>query len=233
MFDQGDTDFQPPLKEANVAGQCRFRNPAVSTSTHSGQPPEGLVPEAPLLAGPGVGSGSVVNYPRAAPGCGPAGADDGARVLIPFRPPADIRRRCVKPEHRGCRAARGTPIAIGCPPSYEESDARHPPPHRPHAGHATVDRMSGDTPRSEAGVPLLPQGLPRRPRSTPAAPLPPEGTAEASGTDDDADDTLRPDALARAIVAIQRGSTRARLGGPDDTDSTDGRPAPRPGPDAA
>ncbi|MDX3584116.1 hypothetical protein OG920_34580 [Streptomyces europaeiscabiei] len=93
--------------------------------------------------------------------------------------------------------------------------------------------MSGDTPRSEAGVPLLPQGLPRRPRSTPAAPLPPEGTAEASGTDDDADDTLRPDALARAIVAIQRGSTRARLGGPDDTDSTDGRPAPRPGPDAA
>ncbi|MDX3776101.1 hypothetical protein [Streptomyces europaeiscabiei] len=67
--------------------------------------------------------------------------------------------------------------------------------------------MSGDTPRSAADVPLLPQGLPRRPRSTPAAPPPPEGTAEASATDDDADDTLRPDALARAIVAIQRGST--------------------------
>jgi hypothetical protein len=35
------------------------------------------------------------------------------------------------------------------------------------------------------------------------------------------------------MVAIRRGSDRARLAGPDDTDGADGRPAPRPGPDAA
>ncbi|WP_371575830.1 hypothetical protein [Streptomyces sp. NBC_01314] len=93
--------------------------------------------------------------------------------------------------------------------------------------------MSGEPPRAETGAPPLPQLLPRRPRSTPAAPRPREDTAEVPSTDDEADDTLRPDALARAIVAIQRGSTRARLAGPDDTGGTDGRPAPRPGPDAA
>ncbi|MER6154695.1 hypothetical protein ABT147_04030 [Streptomyces sp. NPDC001868] len=93
--------------------------------------------------------------------------------------------------------------------------------------------MSGDTPRAEADAPHLPEGLPRRPRSTPAAPRPPEDAAGLPGADDDAEDTLCPDALARAVVAIRRGSTRARLGGPDDTDGTDGRPAPRPGPGAA
>jgi hypothetical protein len=93
--------------------------------------------------------------------------------------------------------------------------------------------MSGDTPRTEAAAPPLPQGLPRRPRSTPAAPRTAQDPAEAHGTHDDTDDTLSPDALARAMVAIRRGSDRARLAGPDDTDSTDGRPAPRPGPDAA
>ena len=93
--------------------------------------------------------------------------------------------------------------------------------------------MSGEPPRAEADAPPLPQLLPRRPRSTPAAPRPSEDTAEVLATDDDADDTLRPAALARAMVAIQRGSTRARLAGPDDTDAAEGRPAPRPGPDAA
>ena len=93
--------------------------------------------------------------------------------------------------------------------------------------------MSGDTPRTEAAAPPLPQGLPRRPRSIPAAPRTAQDPAEAHGTHDDTDDTLSPDALARAMVAIRRGSDRARLAGPDDTDSTDGRPAPRPGPDAA
>ncbi|MEH0637021.1 MULTISPECIES: hypothetical protein [Streptomyces] len=91
--------------------------------------------------------------------------------------------------------------------------------------------MSGDTPRTEAAAPPLPQSLPRRPRSTPSAPRTVE--AEAHGTHDDTDDTLSPDAMARAMVAIRCGSDRARLAGPDDTDSTDGRPAPRPGPDAA
>ncbi|WP_326575683.1 hypothetical protein OG250_08910 [Streptomyces sp. NBC_00487] len=93
--------------------------------------------------------------------------------------------------------------------------------------------MSGDTPRTEAGAPPLPQGpqsLPRRPRNTPPAPPPGEDTAEAPGADDDAQDTLCPDDLARAMVAIRWGSTRARLAGPDDTD---GPRTPRPGPGAA
>ncbi|MGW1671494.1 hypothetical protein [Streptomyces sp. NPDC002324] len=93
--------------------------------------------------------------------------------------------------------------------------------------------MSGDTPRTEAAAPPLHQSLPRRPRSTPSAPRTVEDTAEVHGTHDDTDDTLSPAALARAMVAIRHGSDRARLAGPDDTDSTDGRPAPRPGPDAA
>ncbi|QFR01013.1 hypothetical protein F9278_37965 [Streptomyces phaeolivaceus] len=86
--------------------------------------------------------------------------------------------------------------------------------------------MSGDTPRTETGGPAPlprsgPQGLPRRPRSAPAAP--PEDVAEPPGADDDAEDTLCPDTLARAMVAIRRGSTRARLAGPDD-------PVPPPAP---
>ncbi|MFE7761667.1 hypothetical protein [Streptomyces sp. NPDC057438] len=93
--------------------------------------------------------------------------------------------------------------------------------------------MSGDTPRTEATAPHPLQGLPRRPRGTSSAPRRAEQAAEAPGTHDDTDDSLSPDALARAMVAIRRGSDRARLAGPDDTDSTDGRPAPRPGPDAA
>ncbi|MFE7840893.1 hypothetical protein ACFU53_34025 [Streptomyces sp. NPDC057474] len=87
--------------------------------------------------------------------------------------------------------------------------------------------MSGDTPRTETGAPPLLQGLPRRPRSAPSAPRPRKEAAEAPGADDDAEDRLCPDALARAMVAIRRGSTRARLAGPDDSDRTDGRPAPR------
>ncbi|MBZ3904642.1 MULTISPECIES: hypothetical protein [Streptomyces] len=96
--------------------------------------------------------------------------------------------------------------------------------------------MSGDPSRTETGptpLPRSPHGLPRRPRSAPATPPAREDTAEGPGADDDARDTLRPDALARAIVAIRRGSTRARLTGPDDTDAAPGRPAPRPGPGAA
>lgn len=93
--------------------------------------------------------------------------------------------------------------------------------------------MSGDTPRTEAAAPQRLQGLPRRPRSTSSAPTTAEDAAGGPGTHDGTDDTLSPDALARAMVAIRRGSDRARLAAPDDTDSTDGRPAPRPGPDAA
>ncbi|MGW0843781.1 hypothetical protein ACWD26_27285 [Streptomyces sp. NPDC002787] len=90
--------------------------------------------------------------------------------------------------------------------------------------------MSGDTPRTEPGAQPLPQGLPRRNRSAAHAPrLRDDAAAEVPG-EDDAEDTLRPDALARVMVAIQRGSARARLAAPDDTDD---RPAPRPGPGAA
>lgn len=89
--------------------------------------------------------------------------------------------------------------------------------------------MSDETPRTEPGSRPLPQGLPRRPRSAPPAPRLHGEAVEATGTDDDADDTLRPDALARAMTAIQRGSLRARLTAPDDTD---GRRPPRPGPGA-
>ncbi|MDW8808535.1 hypothetical protein P1P68_28025 [Streptomyces scabiei] len=93
--------------------------------------------------------------------------------------------------------------------------------------------MSGDTPRTEATGPHRLQGLPRRPRSTSSAPTTAENAAGTPGTHDDTDDTLSPEALARAMTAIRRGSDRARLAGPDDTDSAGGRPAPRPGPDAA
>ncbi|MFF6784710.1 hypothetical protein [Streptomyces sp. NPDC012510] len=104
--------------------------------------------------------------------------------------------------------------------------------------------MSGDTPRTEAGAQPLPQGLPRRPRSAPSVPRPPEETADAP-EQDDTEDTLRPEALARAMVAIQRGSTRARLAAADATapdatapdvttpDATDDRGTPRPGPGTA
>ncbi|UUU25616.1 hypothetical protein [Streptomyces sp. DSM 40750] len=77
--------------------------------------------------------------------------------------------------------------------------------------------MSGETPGTETDAQPLPQGLPRRPRSASPAPRLRAETAEAAGEDNDAEDTLRPDALARAMVAIQRGSLRARLAGPDDT----------------
>ncbi|MFF9038540.1 hypothetical protein ACF090_24085 [Streptomyces sp. NPDC014892] len=103
--------------------------------------------------------------------------------------------------------------------------------------------MSGDTPRTETGAAPLPQGLPRRARSTPPAPRLRENAADAApAAEDDTEDTLRPDDLARVMVAIQRGSARARLAEPDgahdadgtrSTHSTDGRPAPRPGPEAA
>jgi hypothetical protein len=93
--------------------------------------------------------------------------------------------------------------------------------------------MSGDTPRTEAVGPHRLQGLPRRPRGTSAAPTTAVDAAGAPGTHDDSDDTLSPESLARAMVAIRRGSDRARLAGPDDSDGADGRPAPRPGPDAA
>ncbi|MDX3644738.1 hypothetical protein [Streptomyces sp. MB09-02B] len=101
--------------------------------------------------------------------------------------------------------------------------------------------MSGDTPRAETGAAPLPQSLPRRARNTPSTPRHRENAAESpSAADgDDTEDTLRPEALARVMVAIQRGSARARLAGPGDgqdtdgTHSTDGRPAPRPGPEAA
>lgn len=144
-------------------------------------------------------------------------------------------------------------MAIGRSLSYEESDARHL--RRPHARDDTVARMSGDTPRPETGAQPLPQGLPRRPRGAPPVPRIPEETAGATGQDDDAEDTLRPDALALAMVAIQRGSTRARLAAADDTGlgdtaladtaphataphatapiDTDDRWTPRPGPGAA
>ncbi|WP_338895485.1 hypothetical protein WBG99_07005 [Streptomyces sp. TG1A-60] len=88
--------------------------------------------------------------------------------------------------------------------------------------------MSGETSRSEAGSqPPLPQGLPRRPRGAPPAPGPRAEPARVPVEDDDAADTLCPDALARVMVAIRRGSTRARLTGPDDTG---GRRTPHPGP---
>ncbi|UUU30142.1 hypothetical protein JIX56_09705 [Streptomyces sp. CA-210063] len=92
--------------------------------------------------------------------------------------------------------------------------------------------MSGETPRTETDAQPLPQSLPRRPRSASPAPRLRAETAEAAeaaGENDDAEDTLRPDTLARAMVAIQRGSLRARLAGPDDTDD---RRTPRPGPGA-
>ncbi|MCC9705190.1 hypothetical protein E4N62_07955 [Streptomyces sp. MNU76] len=98
--------------------------------------------------------------------------------------------------------------------------------------------MSGDTPRGGTGAAPLPQGLPRRARNAPPVPRSrenaPEATSAADG--DDAEDTLSPEDLARVMVAIQRGSTRARLAEPRDdhgTHSTDGRPAPRPGPEAS
>lgn len=98
--------------------------------------------------------------------------------------------------------------------------------------------MSGDTPRTGAGAAPLPQGLPRRARNAPSTPRLRENTADApSAADDDTADTLRPDALARVMVAIQQGSSRARLAEPDGDDDgtpgTDGPPAPRPGPGAA
>ncbi|MDT0573214.1 hypothetical protein RM704_38140 [Streptomyces sp. DSM 3412] len=99
--------------------------------------------------------------------------------------------------------------------------------------------MSGDTPRTGTGAAPLPQGLPRRARNAPSTPRLGENTADAPSTadGDDTADTLRPDALARVMVAIQQGSTRARLAEPDGdvdgTPGTDGPPAPRPGPEAA
>ncbi|MFM9556835.1 MULTISPECIES: hypothetical protein [Streptomyces] len=110
--------------------------------------------------------------------------------------------------------------------------------------------MSGDTPRTGTGSASLPQGLPRRARNTPAPPRLREDAADApSAAGGDTEDTLRPDELARVMVAIQRGTARARLAGPDDdpdgtpstsgipgtgeTLGTDGRPAPRPGPEAS
>ncbi|MFF7391079.1 hypothetical protein ACFZAE_21885 [Streptomyces scabiei] len=101
--------------------------------------------------------------------------------------------------------------------------------------------MSGDTPHGGTGAAPLPRGLPRRARNAPSAPRPRENAPEApsAAEGDDAEDTLSPEDLARVMVAIQRGSARARLTEPrddhgtDGTHSTDGRPAPRPGPEAA
>ncbi|WP_307835458.1 hypothetical protein [Streptomyces adelaidensis] len=104
--------------------------------------------------------------------------------------------------------------------------------------HDTAARMSGDEsrtgPSTEPTAQSLPrslaQGLPRRPRSTSPAPHPREAAADTPAPrEDDAQDTLCPDALARVMVAIQRGSLRARLAGPDDTD---GRRTPPSGPGA-
>nr|WP_237277387.1 hypothetical protein [Streptomyces caniscabiei] len=99
--------------------------------------------------------------------------------------------------------------------------------------------------------------MPRRARNTPAPPRLREDAADAPSAagGDDTEDTLRPDDLARVMVAIQRGTARARLAGPDGGDGdgdgsdgtpftswtpgsggtlgTDGRPAPRPGPEAS
>ncbi|MDX2599802.1 hypothetical protein PV330_07130 [Streptomyces caniscabiei] len=113
--------------------------------------------------------------------------------------------------------------------------------------------MSGDTPRTGTGSASLPQGLPRRARNTPAPPRLREDPADApsAAAGDDTEGTLRPDELARVMVAIQRGTARARLAAADGSDSSDGspsasgtpgtggplgidgRPAPRPGPEAS
>lgn len=143
--------------------------------------------------------------------------------------------------HRMFAVVRG--IRCQAPsPAFERTRAEGP--QRPHAQHDTVARMSGETPRTETDAQPLPQGLPRRNRSASPAPRLRTETAEtaeaaeAVGENNDAEDTLRPDALARAMVAIQRGSLRARLAGPDDTwgpapAPTDGRSpgARRPGAD--
>ncbi|MDX2936668.1 hypothetical protein [Streptomyces ipomoeae] len=100
-----------------------------------------------------------------------------------------------------------------------------------------ADNGSGEAPLSGHSDPRAPhrtpgglQGLPRRTPGAPSAPRPGEEPTQAlrdreSGKDgggDDAEDTLRPEALARAMTAIHRGSMRARLADPDDTG---GRPS--------
>lgn len=71
---------------------------------------------------------------------------------------------------------------------------------------------------SGADTPSGPRGLPRRNRAAPTPARPREETPEAPRTgDDSAEDTLRPEALARAMTAIHLGSTRARLTAPPET----------------
>ncbi|MGW0707194.1 hypothetical protein ACWD4G_14750 [Streptomyces sp. NPDC002643] len=80
------------------------------------------------------------------------------------------------------------------------------------------------------GTPGAPSGLPRRNRAAPPPPSPRrEKTPEASHDTDDLagiEDTLSPEALARAMTAIHLGSMRARLSKPDEPDESDTRPAP-------
>lgn len=78
---------------------------------------------------------------------------------------------------------------------------------------------SAEDAKNQAAAPGGPQGLPRRtrPRAAPSAP-PARDVATDGPQDDDAQDSLSPDALARAMTAIQRGSMRARLAEPDGAD---------------
>lgn len=82
-----------------------------------------------------------------------------------------------------------------------------------------MSSMSAGTSAEDAAGPGGAQGLPRRPQPRAALSAPPARDEAANSPQDyDAEDTLSPDALARAMTAIQRGSMRARLAEPDDTD---------------